>query len=214
MSANPSVGFSIVSYTGTGANATVGHGLGAPADFIISKNLSGSFDWAVFHSGAQDSGAKSAKLDVTTTFVSDSTTWQNLAPTPTNFSVGTNPESNQGGSEHIAYCWSEIPGFSKFGSWTGDGNSVGPMVTTGFKPRFLLWKRADGVANWYIYDTERQSCNPLNVNLEPNTGDAERELPTKNIDFLSNGFQIKGTNGDVNANGSTYIYAAFAAKPL
>lgn len=211
VSASTTYGFSVVTWTGagTGSAKTVGHSLGAVPKFIISKSRSLSDNWGCYHVSL----GNTKDIFLNTTAASRSyPTWNNTDPTSSVFSVGQTGQVNEAGATYVAYCWSEISGFSKFGSWTGNGSSTGPTITTGFKPRFLLWKK-DGVANWYIYDTERQSSNPLNKNLEPNTSDAENTLTSMNIDFLSDGFQLKGTDGDMNGNGSTYIYAAFAAKP-
>ena len=114
ISANPTTGFSITTYTGTGSNASVGHGLGAPAKFIMARSRDTSQDWAVFHAGAQETGALRANLNSTANFADNPTVWQDVAPTSTTFSVGSDNISNKSGDRMVAYCWSEIPGFSSF----------------------------------------------------------------------------------------------------
>ena len=213
LSANTTYGFSIVGYTGNNTSgATVGHGLSSAPKWIVikSRGQNGQF-WHVYH--ASLAANEYIYLNSTSAKTSGNDFMNGTRPTSSVFSLGNGNGCNKSSDNVIAYCWSEISGFSKFDSWTGNGSSTGPTITTGFRPRFLLWKRTDSTTNWYIYDTDRQTGNPLNKNLEPNTGDAENTMTSMNIDFLSNGFQIKGTDGDVNANGGTYIYAAFAEKP-
>jgi len=213
VSANNTYGFSIVAYTGNNTSgATVGHGLNSAPKFVIikSRDQNGQY-WHVYH--ASLAANEYIYLNDTNAKTSGNDFMNGTRPSSSVLTLGNGNACNKSGDDVIAYCWSEVAGFSKFGSWTGNGSSTGPKITTGFKPHFLLWKRTDGTANWYIYDTARQSGNPLNKNLEPNTGDAENTLTSMNIDFLSDGFQLKGTDGDINANNGNYIYAAFATKP-
>ena len=214
VSVNQSYGFSISTWTSPSSadtdGWTLGHGLSSAPKFMLVKNRSGAGNWTVYH--ASLGNTKALYLNETSTGQTNQSLWNNTDPTSTVWSAGSTGWYGTS-NNFVTYAWSEVAGFSKFGSWTGNGSSTGPTITTGFKPRFLLWKRSDGTANWYIYDTARQAGNPLNKNLEPNTGDAENTLTSMNIDFLPNGFQLKGTDGDMNGNGSTYIYAAYASKP-
>ena len=215
VNANPSAGFSIVSYTGTGANATVGHGLGAPADFILTKNVGASANWVVFHSGAQTTGAKVGLLNTTDPFGTNADVWQDVSPTNTTFSVGSNQKSNQSGNEFISYCWSEVPGFSSFGSYIGNGDDSGPFVYTGFEVAWLLIKRADVAGNdWQLLDAARDPSNPADTNIKPNSSLEEDSHPDYEIDFTSNGFKVRTAHAARNASGGTYVYAAFASKPF
>ena len=209
---NPTYGFSVVKYDGTGANATVGHGLGAPADMIMVKRMvGGNQDWSVYHSGAQITGAKSAKINVPgAAFVNDSTTWQNQAPNSTNFSIGTNPESNSPVQSHIAYCWTSIPGFSSFGEYDGTGGKN--FIYCGFKPAFVMLKchNAPG-QQWNITDSSRVGPDGNTILFPDN--DAP-ENASSYMQFLDNGFLINTGSGFANATGGfKYIYAAFAEKP-
>jgi hypothetical protein len=213
VSANTTSGFSIVSYTGTGANATIGHGLGVAPKMIILKNrTNGAADWRVYH--ASVGNTVFLKLNTTGATVTASTAWNNTTPTSSVFSVGTSADVNENTATFIAYCFADVKGFSKFGSYTGNGSSDGPMIYTGFKPAFILRKRTDSTGDWYIEDNKRNTYNPVDLILEPNLTSAEGTASSMSVDFLSNGFKIRGTSLDGNASGGTYIYAAFAENPF
>jgi hypothetical protein len=140
VSANTTSGFSIVSYTGTGSNATIGHGLGSTLSMIIQKNLTaGTHSWNVYHKNLT-SAVYNLNLNGTFAEFTSATTWNSTAPTSSVFSVGTDTNANESGSGHIAYCFAEKKGFSKFGSYTGNGNADGTFVYTGFKPAFVIYK--------------------------------------------------------------------------
>jgi len=209
--ANASAGFSIVTWTGNGtAGATVGHSLGAAPSFIVLKRRSGvNNSWGIYHSAL--GATKVLQFDTNSVFT-DTTSWNDTAPTSTVFSLGTSLNTNTG--TYVAYCFAPVAGYSSMSSWVGNGSSDGVFVYLGFRPRFLIWKNSSGVANWYIYDSARSTYNVTNLNLEPNTSDAENTLTSMNVDFVSNGFKIRGSDGDINGNGSTYIYAAFAESPF
>jgi hypothetical protein len=216
VSANPTAGFSIVTYTGTAANATVGHGLNGVPKFIIVKNRdSGAIGGAVYHESL--GVTKYLQLFQTTTGnardVTDNTAWNGGSPTfnTSVFSVGSLNRTNSA-QRMVAYCWSEIPGFSKFGSYTGNGANDGPFVYTGMRPRWLLLKNTGGVASWYCLDSSRNVYNVVNAVLVPNTSAAEVSITS--VDFLSNGFKLRTTTTDINGSGTTYIYAAFAENPF
>ena len=216
VSANPSAGFSIVSYTGTGANATVGHGLGASPSMIIARNrnVAGSH-WTIYHTSLT-SAAYVVYLDLTNASTSTATQWNSTAPTSSVFSVGTNSDTNGSGNSMIAYCWAAIPGYSSFGSYTGNGSADGPFVYTGFRPRWLLVKCSSSSltsgAHWVLMDTTRYTYNPNDNILYPNLSNSEGN--GEPVDILSNGFKIRTTTGRWNYSGETFIYAAFAEIPF
>lgn len=213
VSANPTAGFSIVTWTGTGANGTVGHGLGkAPKLIITFERNNGGSDHVVYHESIGNT--KGIYLNLTLVPDTASTFWNNTTPASTVFSLGSHPSVNQSGSEMVAYCFAEIEGFSKFGSYTGNGNADGPFVFTGFKPRFVLVKVTSVAGTWWIIDTARSVSNVANVYVRANGADAENTGTFADMDILSNGFKPRGTNGETNGSGQTYIYWAIAECPI
>jgi len=213
VSVNASAGFSVVTYTGTGANATVGHGLGVAPKMIITKHrTSGGLDWLTYHSSIGNTGWVS--LNTTGATVTGSTVWNNTSPTSSVFSIGTALNVNQSGQPILAYCWAEIDGFSKFGSYTGNGSTDGPFVYTGFRPKFVMIKRTDSTSNWYMFDTSRNTFNVMTNELLANSTNAEAN-ENRWIDGLSNGFKIRNDAGNqINASGGTMIYMAYAENPF
>jgi hypothetical protein len=209
VSVNATAGFSIVTYTGTGANATVGHGLGVAPKMIICKNRTDVISWLIYHSSL---GATKYLEFNTSAAVTATPAWNNTEPTSSLFTVGTYTNNNGSGKAIVAYCWAEIAGFSKFGSYTGNGSTDGPFVFTNLKPRFIMIKRTDTTSNWTILDTAREGYNVDNDPLYPNLSDAEGT--TDLADILSNGFKLRSTDASVNANTGTYIYAAYAENPF
>ena len=216
VSANPSAGFSIVTYTGTGANATVGHGLGiAPKMFFIFNRTTG---FAYSHPFWHTSFGGSTNTDY---MYLDSTIakggsgaasfWNATAPTSTTISIGTDITVNRSTNTYVAYCFSEIAGFSKFGSYTGNGSTDGPFVYLGFRPRWVLLKSTT-IDAWLIIDSSRQTYNVMGPYLIPNSSAAEGTVSF--IDFTSNGFKIRNTGSGYNTSSQTYIYAAFAENPF
>ena len=201
--ANTTAGFSIVKYTGTGSNATVGHGLGNTPDFIIIKSIDSAYNWVVWTKGF----STTQRLLLDTTDAITTGNWNTL-PTSSVFGLGTQLNINKSGDNFIAYCFTEKVGYSKVGSYTGSGNADGPFIYTGFRPAFILRRETSNADAWIINDTKR---NPINngsiVPLYPNAANAE---PSGiNFDFLSNGFKIRNTDGDTNTSGATYTYMAF-----
>jgi hypothetical protein len=213
VSANPSAGFSIVTYTGTGANATVGHGLGVAPKFIIIKNRSAAWSWITGNSN-YTSWAFAQNLNSTVAQTSSPTAFNSTAPTSSVFSIGTAVEVNASGNAMVAYCFAEIAGYSKFGSYTGNGSADGPFVYLGFRPRYVLIKRTDTAGgSWNIRDTSRDTYNTATAGLFANLSNAESTQAA--IDILSNGFKMRDAGGvETNASGGTYIYAAFAENPF
>lgn len=210
VSVNQDAGFSIVSYRGTGANATVGHGLGKVPKFMMIKNRTAVDGWINYHSTF--GGTNHLQLNTTAGIATDSTVFNNTSPTSNVFSVGTVTNTNGSGVNLIAYCWAEIEGYSKFGSYVGNGSADGPFVFTNGKPAFVMIKRTDSVSNWLIFDSSRNSTNPNLAYLVPNATDIE-SLSGGDMDFLSNGFKIRNTSAALNASGGTYIFVAFAESP-
>ncbi len=217
VSANTTSGFSIVSYTGTGANATVGHGLGAVPKMILVKNLdSGGDGWGVYHVGTDASNPQDKFLELQfVNAVGDaSTPWNDTAPTSSVFSVGTWTSSNASGQNLIAYCFADVQGYSKFGSYTGNGSTDGTFVYTGFKPAFVMVKKTSGADDWGLFDNKRDVDNVTEHLLRANTSGAEEVHANFKMDFLSNGFKFRSTDGKMNGSGANYIYMAFAEQPL
>jgi hypothetical protein len=212
VSANTTSGFSIVSYTGTGANATVGHGLGAVPRMIIVKNRDGVDSWVVQH-GSLGSG-KALNLDSSGAVQTYDPYWNGTEPTTSVFSIGTDGRTNGSSEDFIGYCFAEKKGFSKFGSYTGNGNADGTFVYTGFKPAFVMFKRTDTTSDWNIYDTARAPNNVNNKVLQSNLSNAESTPSETVFDYLSNGFKPRGSPAAINASGGTYIYMAFAENPF
>ena len=208
VSANTTSGFSIVSYTGTGSQATVGHGLGATPKWIVVKRLQNAEDWAVYHAS---NGAGTYQSLNTTEGKQTNSNRFNVAPTSSVFTVNTH-ESVNFAENYIAYCFAEKTGYSKFGSYTGNGNADGPFFYTGFKPAFIMVKRTDSTSNWQINDNKRDVDNVQNTPLMANLSNAEST--DTSWDSLSNGFKMRQDYGSKNASGGTYIYMAFAEAPL
>ena len=206
VSANTTAGFSIVSYTGTEANATVGHGLGVAPNLIIFKNRGRSDgDWIVGGDSIHSSWEKFLYLNGTNAST-DLNLFQDTAPTSSVFYLSG--DGNINGTENIiAYCFAEIPGYSKFGSYTGNGNADGAFVYTGFKPAFIIMKASSTTGNWYIFDNKREGFNHQNDYLLPNQNIAE--VANERVDLLSNGFKFRTSNSGWNGSGTTYIYMAF-----
>ena len=212
VSVNQKAGFSVVSYTGTGSNATVGHGLGAAPSVIIGKNRDNAARaWNVYHVSTGNTGV--LQLNSTNAFYANSVYWQNTTPSSTVFTLGTQSEMNGPAEDHIAYCFAEVEGYSKFGSYTGNGSTDGPFVYTGFRPAFVMVKRTDAANMWLMMDDKRYTYNVMGVGLRADTSGAEFGWnPSK--DFLSSGFKVRTSDGAENASGGTYIYMAFAENPF
>ena len=212
VSANTTAGFSIVSYTGTGSNATVGHGLGVAPSFVIIKDRGNAVSWVV--SGDNIGWNKNAYLD-STQAVQTANHFQDTAPTSSLMYLATDIAVNGSSRNYIMYCFAEKKGFSKFGSYTGNGSTDGTFVYTGFKPAFFMTKRSDVANSWVMFDNKRDPHNEINNNFYANTNEAEETGTLNNdLDFLSNGIKIREDNNALNASGGTYIYMAFAESPF
>jgi hypothetical protein len=215
VSPNTTSGFSVVNYTGTNAIASVGHGLGVKPAMIIAKNVTTpGEDWAVYHKSL---GGYQYYLKLNgDTAVSTATNRWNAEPDISVFNVGAVGETNGSGTNQIAYVFVEKKGYSKFGSYTGNGNADGTFVYTGFSPAFVIIKRTDTSDIWSIVDNKQANPypNPNVQMLVANTNGADNSSVSPFIDILSNGFKLRGTWTGVNASGGTYIYMAFAEQPL
>ena len=211
-------GFSIITYTGNGNNLdTIGHGLGATPDFAVVKGRSASsntkrwfvkipavcgnseiLEWDTTN-GKQDSGNGIETMGSSTITLGIDT--------------GNANSTNESSETYVCYAWKNIQGYSKIGSYTGNGNSNGPFVYTGFKPAWLMWKRTDSGTDWRMFDNKRDDDNVVKGRLFPNTSGSEN-TSQDTLDFLSNGFKLRSTNSGGNASGGTYIYMAFAEHPF
>ena len=213
VSVNTTSGFSIVSYAGNSTSgATIGHSLGTTPSMIIVKSRTSAYNWAVYHSSV--GATQYLRLNSTIASTTSSTRWNDTAPTSSVFTLGNAVEVNETGGNYIAYCFAEKKGFSKFGSYTGNGNADGTFVYTGFKPAFLIIKRTDSTSNWRLWDSTRNTFNVADKLLFPDTSDQELTSSSYYMDLLSSGFKIRNTNLDINASGGTYIYMCFAENPL
>ena len=203
--------FSIVSYTGSGANTTVGHGLSAAPEMVIVRELPGGDDWNVYTVAGTGSG--SLRLDSTTAFLADATLWNSTAPSSTVISLGTSNETNQSSTAMIAYCFRSIPGVCKVGAYYGNNTVDGPFVWTGFKVVYLLLKNIGTTNPWMVYDSARDPWNSTVRYLHPNSNAAGADgAGTRDIDFLSNGFKLRENDSDMNStNTNRYVYVAMGS---
>jgi hypothetical protein len=214
VSANTTSGFSVVTYTGTGTAATIGHGLGvAPSMLIFKSRSNGAENWNVYHKSIGTSN--NILLNTTGAMFNDTAFINNTAPTSTVLSVGGagSTGTNQGSGTYVCYAFAEVAGYSKFGSFVGNGSSDGVFVYTGFRPAFVLIKQSSGGGgHWSLKDSARSPSNVALANLFPNLSNAETS--EYDYDILSNGFKLRTTSITVNASGETYIYACFAQNPF
>jgi len=217
VSANPTAGFSVVTYTSpnNSSDATVGHGLSAAPQFIITKNRDSSFNWDVWHQNL------SSGYDLTfEALAQQSGRWSTTTPTSSVFTVKYNYE-HYSTNRYIAYCWTSIAGYSQFGSYTGNGSTDGAFVYLGFRPRFLMIKNITNAQPWMMIDTARNTYNVGGDYLQSNSSGIENALSTVSssvaLDILSNGFKLRNaatSSGYTNASGDNYVYAAFAEAPF
>ena len=213
VSANTTAGFSIITYTGTGSNATVGHGLGSVPKMIITKpRTTASRSWGVYHGSM--SNANNLYLDGTDAQSSGGTFWNSTTATSSVFSVGTAGDSNGSSYSLVAYCFADKKGYSKFGSYVGNGvaSGGGPFIYLGFKPAWFMLKEISNADNWVTMDSVRLGYNPRNDHLFPNLTNAE--YASDRVELMSNGVKIIDNDGSINTDGATYIYAAFAENPF
>jgi hypothetical protein len=212
VSANTTAGFSIVSFTGPVSSSTVGHGLGVAPSMIILKNRdigTAGYVWLVYHQSLGNT--KAVFLNTTGAETANTQYWLNTTPTSTVFSVGS--AIITGAEKMIAYCFADVEGYSKFGSYTGNGSADGTFVYTGFRPAFVIAKRTDSANSWTIQDNKRDLDNPVEKYLLADDSGAEGTSGL-DFDFLSNGFKLRTTSAAVNASSGAYIYMAFAENPF
>ena len=215
-SASTTSGFSIVSYTGNGTSgATVGHGLGVIPQVIIVKRLNATDQTIMYHhklnATPQDYYIRISDTGAASDFAG---MWNDTAPTSSLFSIGNSPTTNANSEAMIAYCFAEKQGFSKFGSYIGNGNADGTFIYTGFKPAWIMTRAIDigGGTDWYVFDNKRPAYNLTNLELQPNNSGIESS--DIQLDILSNGFKPRGSQGGHNGSGKNYIYMAYAEEPL
>ena len=217
VSANQDAGFSIVTYTGGGGNATVGHGLGVAPGMMIIKNRSASQNWVVYHQSIGNT--KNLYLNNTDATNTTSGWFNNTSPTSTVFTIGNDGAVSGNGNNLVAYCFAEKQGYSKFASYTGNGSSSsGPFIYTGFKPAFVMIKATDATKSWMLLDNKRNpsglsGANTVDYRLRADTDGATSDN-ADGMDFLSNGFKPLNTDTSTNQSGTNYIYMAFAENPF
>ena len=212
-SANTTSGFSISTYTGTGSNASIGHGLGTIPHWLMFKRLNaGGFDWFCYHRSL--GSGKFILLDTDGGEQSSSSIWQNTTPTSSVITLGGDGGVNASGGTYVCYAFAEKQGFNRFGTYTGNGSTNGTFIYTGFKPSWVLIKSKGSGTHWRLADNKRDTFNPSTKQLFTNNNAAEATDSNYAIDFLSNGFKHKNTNSDLNQSSVNYIYIAFAEEPL
>ena len=208
-SVNTSAGISISKYVGTGSNATVGHGLGVAPKTMWIKNRDTDDNWRIYFGDNTDYMA----FNWTGGTTDDNTAWNDTSPTSTVFSIGTDTNTNRNGNEFVAYCFAEVDGFSKFGTYEGNNNANGPFIYTGFTPAWIIFKYMDnGDESWWMVDNKRDPLNPNTLNLFANLTGADYDAG--GVDLLSNGFKPRATNGGLNGYTNTFFYMAFAESPF
>jgi len=213
VSANTTAGFSIVSYTGTGSTDTIGHGLGAKPSVILVKKRNGSANWYMYHhKNTSAPETDFLTLNSTAATSDNANNWNDTEPASSVFSVGASGTTNPSSGTMIAYCFAEKQGYSKFGSYTGNGNADGPFIYTGFKPAWVLQKNISATQGWQLQDNKREGYNGDNDLLQPH--DSAAESGVNRIDILSNGFKVITTDAGQNTSGATYIYMTFAESPF
>ena len=209
---NPAQNFSIATYTGSGsAGATIGHGLSAKPAFILIKNTSDVDYWAVYH---ESIGADFYTSLTASVFSNNATFWNDTEPTSSVITLGTNNRVNGSSNSHVCYAWSQVEGYMKFSTYTGNGNADGPFVYTGFRPRMLFIKRNANSHNWITFDTATVTFNPVNEYANWDTGNASAQSASDKIDVLSTGFKLRSTGSSFNNSGSEYVYGAWGDVPF
>ena len=212
--ANQTAGFSIVKYTGTGSAGTIAHGIGAVPTFIATKNYDDTASWYVYINGSHsgDPNTLFMRFDSDDGQDAGGSRWNDTTPTSSVFSVGGDDETNKNTKKFVAYCWADIPGYSKAGKYTGNGNADGPFIHTGFKPKLVMIKGLNIGNNWIVWDTERSKINPCDDALYWDLTQAAA-TSGNDLDILSNGFKCRGTNSNYNGSYS-YGFLAFAERPF
>ena len=215
VSASTTSGFSIVKWTGTASAGTIGHGLGVAPKIVIVKRYSTSGGGWLMQNSNLTSASYVLKLNTADAESNDGANFNSTAPTSSVFSVYNSNNTNASGADHIAYCFAEKKGYSKYGSYRGNGNSDGAFIYTGFSPAIIIAKKTSGGSDWIIWDNKRDGYNETLKRLYPNDPAPEENSATQGVDFLSNGFKLRGTNSNAwNASGGAYIFMAVAESPF
>jgi hypothetical protein len=212
-SRNVDAGFSIVSFVGSGSAGNVGHGLSKAPEMIITKNRDrAGYGWSVYHTGITVDWR--IYLNSTGARIAGSTDYGGTTPSATLFYLGGGGvDTNYSGDEHISYCFHSVDGFSKVGSYSGNGSADGPFIYAGFQPKYILWKQShESGENWRVIDDARSPYNQADKHLAPSNNYGEST--ESGLDFLSNGFKWRNADAHQNQNGKTYIYIAFAEYPF
>ena len=211
VSVNQTSGFSIVRWDGNGtAGNTVGHGLGSEMKFMILKDKAQATSWITYHHSIGNQ--RGINLNETGVGITSNDYWNSTSPTSSVFSTGV--YSNESAGEYICYCFAEKKGFSKIGSYTGNGSTDGTFIYTGFSPSFVIRKRTDSADSWQMHDNKRDTFNVTYHRLLADDSGSEYTSTSNQLDFLSNGFKCRASNGGANGSGGSYIYMAFAENPF
>ena len=211
-SVNTDAGFSIIKYVGNGTSAhTIPHHLGAVPQWVLIKETSNASDWMGYHIGIGNT--HTIKLNEPDAPVDRTDWWNDTTPTSSVVTLGDNGEINQNDTNYIMYSFSQKQGYSKFGSYTGNGNVDGTFFYTGFKPAFTII-RSTGSDQWSMFDAKRNPFNEVDNNIRANSNAAEADQANKEVDYLSNGVKLRTSSGEWNSSGTTYIYMAFAEQPF
>jgi len=215
--ANTTAGFSIITYTGTGSVGTIGHGLGVAPKMLIVKNRTTALDWAIYHKDLTDDGYVVAFNNTDAQADSGTNRWNHTAPTSSVIHIGAGQQTNQNTNNMVCYAFAPIQGYSKFGSYVGNGHVRGPFIYTGFKPAFLIVKNITNSGyDWAMTDNKRSPVNEVDKYLWPNSTGSEYSGSGINLDmdYLSNGIKLRTSRSETNHNGATFIYMAFAENPF
>jgi len=212
-SVSTTAGFSIIRYLGNGsAGHTIPHHLGTTPAWVIARTISAEKDWCVYHhKNTSAPGTDLLVLNTTAATTDTNDRWNDTAPTSSVVTLGDSSQLNTNDGTCIMYAFAEKQGFSKFGSYTGNGNANGTFIYTGFKPAMVIFKQTSGGNHWYMFDNKRNPFNPKNIMLKADTNGAEST--DLQVDFLSNGINYV-TSDHNNSNGQTYVYMAFAENPF
>ena len=215
---NTDAGFSMITYTGTGAAGTIAHGLGVKPDLMMIKNRTSSADgddWVIYHKSLTATNYQ--KLNETNASIDSSGIFNDTEPTSSVFTVNTSHQVNEDGESLMAWVWAEKKGYSKMGTYKGNNDANGPFIYTGFTPAFIIIKNVTDAADWTMYDDKRNPIegNERDIQLYPNLSNTEDSVSTSTLlDILSNGFKIMGNNNKINGDGDSMIYWAFASTPF
>jgi len=212
LSASTTAGISIVTYVGTGSNGTVAHGLGVTPEWVVTKSRDSALSWYVYVPGKMSTD-KVLAYNATNAEFSSAGAFIEGDFNATTFGVGTETPTNKSGDDFIAYCFHSVDGYSKVGSYVGNGSADGTFVFTGFRPAFLLTKEVTATSGWNLRDSVRSPENVVNEVLQADTTGAEM-TSNYDVDFLSNGFKLRTSASDSNTSGNTYVYLAFAEQPF